>query len=507
MVLHVLVIGNEAVAVVGLHLLLHASDSVDLGALVGDEVQLFLGDLTLQYGHVLLVEGVREGIVDGIGGLDLVALDQQNSEDEQDILARKQHLVQFKARKAGDEAGQSHVGDFEELFPLPQGASSRRAAVEQGRPYPEDHRNQPHEQENGGEVGQTAAEDVDGVVAGEADLGVHDGEDIEQAQGAVDIQIVGEVDKEVHAADDKSREVGHGVVAEQEGGGEDHRTQGEQGQHLDEQGQTQILAHRNDVGAEQVIVKDLNVIGQGREAELHPKQDQGGGREGQHGNHDYRQHVRKLGQHGGEPSPLGSADDGIGTVLLFVQQKSRDEDKQKQDEADIAVGVGEIVVPANVPLDFQGDVFAYGVNVNHVILIAVVVAVLAHAEGHVLDLGGLGAGNDLIVFFDAGHVYVVLDVTEIAVGTVILLDLLPNFVVVLGPVVLNGQGGQIHPVHHGIHGHLHLHLGEPLGVGVQGVHFGEECLGILLVAGKDLLNGGQLLGGQVCLGGGRDAHD
>ena len=165
------------------------------------------------------------------------------------------------------------------------------------------------------------------------------------------------------------------------------------------------------------------------------------------------------------------------------------------------------MVPANVPLDFQGNVFAHGVNVDDVVLIAVIVAVLAHAEGHVLDLGGLCAGDDLVILFDAGHVYVVLDVAEIAVGAVVFLDLLPNFVVVLGPVVLNGQGGQIHPVHHGIHGHLHLHLGEPLGVGVQGVHFGEECLGILLVAGKDLLNGGQLLGGQVCLGGGRDAHD
>ena len=58
LVLHVLVVGNQTVAVVGLHLLLHASDGVDLGALVGDEVQLFLGDLTLQHGHVLLVEGI-----------------------------------------------------------------------------------------------------------------------------------------------------------------------------------------------------------------------------------------------------------------------------------------------------------------------------------------------------------------------------------------------------------------------------------------------------------------
>ena len=507
LVLHVLVIGNEAVAVVGLHLLLHASDSVDLGALVGDEVQLFLGDLTLQHGHVLLVEGVREGVVDRIGGADLVALDQQNSEDEQDILARKQHFVKLKASKAGDEARQRHVGDLEELFPLPQRASPRRAAVEQSRPDAENRRDQSHEQENGGEVGQTAAEHVDGVVAGEADLGVHDGEDIQETQGAVDIQIVCEVDKEVHAADDKSREVGHGVVAEQEGGGEDHRSQREQGQNLDDKGQTQILTYGDDVGAEQVIVKDLNVIGQGREAELRPEQDQGGGREGQHGDDDHRQHGGELSQHGGQPSPLGGTDDGVSAVLLFVQQKSRDEDKQKQDEADIAVGVGEIVVPANVPLDLQRDVLSNGINVDDVILIAVVVAVLAHAEGHVLDLGGLGAGNDLVVFFDAGHVYVIFDVTEIAVGTVILLDLLPNFVVVLGPVVLNGQGGQLHPVHHGVHGHLHLYLGEPLGVGIQGVHFGEERLGILLVAGKDLLNGGQLLGGQVCVGGERDAHD
>ena len=415
--------------------------------------------------------------------------------------------MKLKARKAGDEARQSHVGDLEELFPLPQRASTRRAAVEQGRPDTEDHRDQPHEQENGGKVGQTAAEHVDGVVAGEADLGVHDGEDIEQAQGAVDIQIVGEVDKEVHAADDKPREVGHGVVAEQEGGGEDDCPQRKQGQHLDEQRQTQILTYGDDVGAEQVIVKDLDVVGQGRKAELSPKQDQGGGREGQHGDDDHRQHGGELSQHGGQPSPLGGADDGVSAVLLFVQQKSRDEDKQKQDEADIAVGVGEIVVPANVPFDLQGDVFAHGVNVDDVILIAVVVAVRAHAEGHVLDLGGLGACNNLVILFNAGHVYVVLDVAEIAVGSVVFLDLLPNFVVVLGPVVLNGQGGQIHPVHHGVHGHLHLYLGEPLGVGVQGVHFGEECLGILLVAGKDLLDGGQLLGGQVCVGGGRDAHD
>ena len=229
LVLHVLIVGNEAVAVVGLHLLLHASDGVDLGTLVGDEVQLFLSNLTLQHGHVLLVEGIREGVVDGIGGVDLVTLDQQDNGNEQDILARKQHFVKLKARKAGEEAGQSHVGDLEELFPLPQGAPSRRAAVEQGRPYPEDHRNQPHEQENGGEVGQTAAEDVDGVVAGEADLGVHNSEDIEQAQGAVDIQIVGKVNEEIHAADDETREVGQGVVAEQEGGGEDDCPQREQG--------------------------------------------------------------------------------------------------------------------------------------------------------------------------------------------------------------------------------------------------------------------------------------
>ena len=299
MVLHVLVVGNQTVAVVGLHLLLHASDGVDLGALVGDEVQLFFGDLTLQHGHVLLVEGIREGVVDGIGGVDLVSLDQQDDGNEQDILARKQHFVKLKASKAGDKARQSHVRDLEELFPLPQRASSRRAAVEQGRPYPEDHRNQPHEQENGGEVGQTAAEDVDGVVAGEADLGVHDGEDIEQAQGAVDVQVVGEVDKEVYATDDKPREVGQGVVAEQEGGGEDDCPQRKQGQDLDEKGQTQILTHRDDVGAEQVIVKDLNVIGQGREAELCPKQDQGSGREGNDRDHDYRQHGGQLGQHGG----------------------------------------------------------------------------------------------------------------------------------------------------------------------------------------------------------------
>ena len=507
MVLHVLVVGNEAVTVVGLHLLLHASDGVDLGALVGDEVQLFLGDLPLQHGHVLLVEGIREGVVDGIGDMDLVALDQQDDGNEQDILTRKQHLVKLKARKSGDEARKRHVGDLEELFPLPQGASSRRAAVEQGRPYPEDHRNQPHEQENGGEVGQTAAEDVDGVVAGEADLGVHDGEDIEQAQGAVDVQVVGEVDKEVYAADDKPREVGQGVVAEQEGGGEDDCPQREQSQDLDDEGQTQILANRDDIGAEQVIVKDLNVIGQGREAELRPKQDQGGGREGDDRDHNDRQHGRKLGQHGGEPSQLGGADDGVGAVLFLVQKEAGDENQQEQDEADIAVGVGEIVVPANVPLNLQGNVFSHGINVDDVILIAVIVAVLAHAEGHVLDLGGLSAGDDLIVLLDSGHVYVVLDVAEIAVSAVVFLDLLPDFVVVLGPVVLNGQGGQIHPVHHGIHGHLHLYLGEPLGVGVQGVHFGEECLGILLVAGKDLLNGGQLLGRQVCLGGGRNAHD
>ena len=277
LVLHVLVVGNETVAVVCLHLLLHASDGVDLGALVGDEVQLFLSNLPLQHGHVLLVEGIREGVVDGIGGVDLVALDQQDNGNEQDILARKQHFVKLKASKAGDEARQSHVGDLEELFALPQGASSRRAAVEQGRPYPEDHRDQPHEQENGGEVGQTAAEYVDGVVAGEADLGVHDGEDIEQAQGAVDVQVVGEVDKEVYAADDEPREVGQGVVAEQEGGGEDDCPQCEQGQDFDDEGQTQILTYGDDVGAEQVIVKDLNVVGEGRDAELCTEQDQGGG--------------------------------------------------------------------------------------------------------------------------------------------------------------------------------------------------------------------------------------
>ena len=231
--------------------------------------------------------------------MDLVALDQQDNSNEQDILARKQHFVKLKARKAGDEARQSHVGDLEELLPLPQRASTCRAAVEQGRPNTEDHRNQPHEQENGGEVGQTAAEYVDGVVAGEADLGVHDGEDIEQAQGAVDVQVVGEVNEEVYAADDKPREVGQGVVAEQEGGGEDDCPQREQGQDLDDEGQTQILANRDDVGAEQVIVKDLNVVGEGREAELCPKQDQGGGREGQHGDHDYRQHGGQFGQHGG----------------------------------------------------------------------------------------------------------------------------------------------------------------------------------------------------------------
>ena len=287
MVLHVLVVGNETVAVVGLHLLLHASNGVDLGALVGDEVQLFFGDLPLQHGHVLLVEGIREGVIDGIGGVDLVALDQQDNGNEQDILARKQNLMQLKARKAGDEARQSHVGDLEELFPLPQRASSRRAAVEQSRPDAENRRDQSHEQENGGKVGQTAAKHVDGVVAGEADLGVHDGEDIEQAQGAVDVQVVGEVDKKVHTADDKPREVGQGVVAEQEGGGEDDCPQREQGQDLDEQGQTQILAYGDDVGAEQVIVKDLNVVGQGREAELCPKQDQGGGREGDDRDHDY----------------------------------------------------------------------------------------------------------------------------------------------------------------------------------------------------------------------------
>ena len=82
LVLHVLVIGNQTVAVVGLHLLLHASDGVDLGTLVGDEVQLFFGDFTLQHGHVLLVEGIREGVIDGIGGVDLVALDQQNDGNE-----------------------------------------------------------------------------------------------------------------------------------------------------------------------------------------------------------------------------------------------------------------------------------------------------------------------------------------------------------------------------------------------------------------------------------------
>ena len=299
MVLHVLVVGNQTVAVVGLHLLLHASDGVDLGALVGDEVQLFLSNLPLQHGHVLLVEGIREGVVDGIGGVDLVALDQQDNGNEQDILARKQHFVKLKASKAGDEARQRHIGDLEELFALPQRASSRRAAVEQGHPNTEDHRNQPHEQENGGEVGETTAKHVDGVVAGEADLGVHNSEDIEQAQGAVDIQIVGEVDEKVHTADDETREVGQGVVAEQEGGGEDDCPQRKQGQDLDEQGQTQILTYGDDVGAEQVIVKDLNVIGQGREAELCPKQDQGGGREGNDRDHDYRQHGGQLGQHGG----------------------------------------------------------------------------------------------------------------------------------------------------------------------------------------------------------------
>ena len=265
------------------------------------------------------------------------------------------------------------------------------------------------------------------------------------------VQKIREVDGEVCPSEDQPRKIAQRVILDQQGDRHEQRAHRKQGQYFDEQGQAEVFTHRDDVRTVDVHLKDLREVGErGIPAAFQSENDPRGSAEQQDGSGRDQQQGYVFGDDQSQPSLFRGAENGKGAVLFLIQQQSRDEDEDKQQHTDIAVGIGEIHIPALAILKADGQILVHGIHVDHVALIAVFVAVLAHAIGQVFLLKQLGVVDHLV---KQGGVFlcdISADTVEIPIGVEIEVHHRPNFFVVLGPDILYGVVALLAP-HHGLH--------------------------------------------------------
>ena len=83
LVFHVFGKGDLLARVFFLHGLLGGKNTVQMGTLVLHVGKLFVGDLSRQQIHVVLIDRIREGVGHRFGGIHRIALDQQDGKDQQ----------------------------------------------------------------------------------------------------------------------------------------------------------------------------------------------------------------------------------------------------------------------------------------------------------------------------------------------------------------------------------------------------------------------------------------
>ena len=265
------------------------------------------------------------------------------------------------------------------------------------------------------------------------------------------VQKICEVDYKVCPSENQSRQVAEGMILDQQGDRHEQGAHRKQGEYFDEQGQAEIFSHRDDIWAVHVHLEDLHEVGErGIPAALQSEDDPRCSAEQQNRCGRDKQQSQILGGNQRETTFFRCAENGKGAVLFFVQQKSRDEDEDEQQHTDIAIGIGEIHIPALAILKADGEILIHGVHVDHVALVAVFVAVRAHAVGQVFLLKQLGVVDHTLQKRGVLLRDVSADAVEIPIGIEIKIHLGSNFIIIFGPEVLYGVVALLAP-HHGLH--------------------------------------------------------